>query len=115
LPEVPSPKAFSKQHISYVKSCIFHASPDTLTLPTFGLEYIDSFNISVWRSLVLDLITYLDRLINLDVIQRTRVLLQEVWARDNMEASGGFSQAEDSPYSAHWLDVMVEKNLEFLF
>jgi hypothetical protein len=103
----------STSHMS--SPCIFHASPGTLTLPTFGLEYTDSFNISVWRSLVLDRITYLERLINLDVIQRIRVLLQEVWARDNMEASGGFPQAEDSPYSAHWLDVMVEKNLEFLF
>lgn len=57
----------------------------------------------------------LECFINLEVVHKMNVILREVWGRDDMCAARGQFPRDGTPGSLHWLDVMVEKKVEFLF
>lgn len=65
-----------------------------------------------WREFVDDRLTHLRRIIHLDSIWKIQTLVRKVWSICNTSSRESYAQYDNR---LHWIDVMEEHSLEFLF
>jgi hypothetical protein len=82
----------------------------------------DFLIIHTWRNFVSNHAFYLEQIIRFDSIRKIRPILESVWTQHDVLDAARQSSAneydgvkDDIARRVHWIDIMEEQNLHFLF